>query len=155
MTGAACRAGNAYPPGAPDFTSGFHRVSCCPVICVSLFHVIVLSFVFWVLIVPFVWLLVSIYFLLTVTDSQSPDFVAPANPCRDTVDYLCSIHCKIMTVTVKDNGILKPCDFCYCENPVNSSKLSIFRAQNTLITEKLHDSFLGILYRNINAKLIM
>jgi len=28
--------------GVPDFTSGFHRGSCCPVICVSLFHVIVL-----------------------------------------------------------------------------------------------------------------
>jgi len=45
-TGAACRAGNAYPSGPPDFTSGFHRGSCCPVICVSLFHVIVLSFEF-------------------------------------------------------------------------------------------------------------
>jgi len=44
MTGAACGAGNAYPSGAPDFTSGFHRGSCCPVICVSLLHVIVLSF---------------------------------------------------------------------------------------------------------------
>jgi len=43
MTGAACRAGNAYSSGAPDFTSGFHRSLCCPVICVSLFHVIVLS----------------------------------------------------------------------------------------------------------------
>jgi len=40
MTGAACGAGNTYPSGAPDFTSGFHRGSCCPV--VSLFHVIVL-----------------------------------------------------------------------------------------------------------------
>jgi len=48
MTGAACGAGNAYPYGAPDFTSDFHRGSC-PVICVSLFHVIGLSFVFWVL----------------------------------------------------------------------------------------------------------
>jgi len=46
MTGAACGAGNAYPSGAPDFTSGFHRGSCCLVICVSLFPVIVLSFVF-------------------------------------------------------------------------------------------------------------
>jgi len=45
MTGASCRAGNAYPSGAPDFISGFYRGSCCPVICVSLFHVIVfLSF---------------------------------------------------------------------------------------------------------------
>jgi len=33
MTGAACGAGNAYPSRAP----GFHRGSCCPVICVSLF----------------------------------------------------------------------------------------------------------------------
>jgi len=40
MTGAACGTGNAYHSGAPDFTSGFHRGSCCPVICVSLFHVI-------------------------------------------------------------------------------------------------------------------
>jgi len=46
MKGAACGAENAYPPGAPNFTSGFHRGSCCPVICVSLFHVIVLSFEF-------------------------------------------------------------------------------------------------------------
>jgi len=42
MTGASCGAGNAYPSGAPGFTSGFHRGSCC----VSLFHVIVLSFGF-------------------------------------------------------------------------------------------------------------
>jgi len=41
VTGAACEAGNAYPSGAPDFTSGVHRGSCCPVICVSLFPVIV------------------------------------------------------------------------------------------------------------------
>jgi len=46
MTGGACGAGNAYPSGASDFTSGFQRGSCCPVICVSLFHVIVLSFEF-------------------------------------------------------------------------------------------------------------
>jgi len=51
---------NAYSSGALDFTFGFHRGSCCPVICVSLFHVIFLSFVFWVLIVPFVWLLVCL-----------------------------------------------------------------------------------------------
>jgi len=49
MTGAACGAGNAYSFGAPDFTSGFHRGSCCPVICVSLFHVMVVF-----VIVPFV-----------------------------------------------------------------------------------------------------
>ena len=29
MTGATCGAGNAYPSGAPDFTSGFYRGSCC------------------------------------------------------------------------------------------------------------------------------
>jgi len=40
VAGAACGAGGAYPSGAPDFTSGFHRGSCCPAICVSLFHVI-------------------------------------------------------------------------------------------------------------------
>jgi len=43
MTSAARGAGNAYPSGAHYFTSGFHSGSCCPVICVSLFHVIVLS----------------------------------------------------------------------------------------------------------------
>jgi len=47
MAGATCGAGKAYHSGATDFTSGFHRVSYCPVICVSLFHVIVLSFGFW------------------------------------------------------------------------------------------------------------
>jgi len=46
MTGAACGTGNAYHSGAPDFTSGFHGDSCCPVVCVSLLHVIVLSFGF-------------------------------------------------------------------------------------------------------------
>jgi len=46
MTGTACGAGNGYPSGAPDFISGFHRGSYCPVICVFLFHVIVLSFGF-------------------------------------------------------------------------------------------------------------
>jgi len=60
VTGAACGAGNTYPSWASDLTSGFHRGSCCRVICVVLFHVIVFSFGFWVLIVPFVWLL-SIY----------------------------------------------------------------------------------------------
>jgi len=54
MTDAACGVGNTYPSGADDFTSGFHRGSCCPVICVALFHVMVLSFGFCVLIVPFV-----------------------------------------------------------------------------------------------------
>jgi len=54
MTGAACGTGNAYPSGSPDFTSGFHRDSRCPVIYVSLVHVVVLSFGFSVLIVPFV-----------------------------------------------------------------------------------------------------
>jgi len=43
----------------PDFTSGFHSGSCCPVICVSIFHV---SFGFLVLIVPFVTLCVIITF---------------------------------------------------------------------------------------------
>jgi len=46
MMGAACGAGKAYPSGAHDFASGFHGGSCCPVICVSLFHVNVLSFGF-------------------------------------------------------------------------------------------------------------
>jgi len=46
MKGPACGTGNAYHSGAPCFTSGFHRGSCFPVICVSFFHVIVLSFYF-------------------------------------------------------------------------------------------------------------
>jgi len=45
MTGVSCGARNAYPSGAPAFTSGFHRGLCCPVICVS-FHVTVLYFEF-------------------------------------------------------------------------------------------------------------
>jgi len=54
MTGATWGEGNAYPSGVPDFTSGIHRGSSCHVICASLYHVIVLSFGFLVLIVPFV-----------------------------------------------------------------------------------------------------
>jgi len=46
VTGAACGAENAYPFGAPDFSSGLLRGSRCPVIYVSLFHAIVLSFEF-------------------------------------------------------------------------------------------------------------
>jgi len=46
MLGAACGVGNAYASGPPDFTSGFHRGSCCPAINVSLFHVMVLAFGF-------------------------------------------------------------------------------------------------------------
>jgi len=45
LTGAACGAENAYPSEAPNFTFGFHRGSCCLVICVSLFHCLV----FWIL----------------------------------------------------------------------------------------------------------
>jgi len=62
MTGAACGGGNAYPSGAPDFTSGFHRGTCCPLICVPLFHVIALSFGF-LLFLLFDYI-VSLYFLL-------------------------------------------------------------------------------------------
>jgi len=36
MIGDVCGAGYAYPSGAPDFTSGFHRGSCCTVDTVSL-----------------------------------------------------------------------------------------------------------------------
>jgi len=44
--GTVCGEGNAYPSGTPGFASGFHYGSCCPAICVSLCHVIVLSFGF-------------------------------------------------------------------------------------------------------------
>jgi len=43
MTGAAWGAGNAYPSGAPAFSSGFHKGSCCPAMCVSL--VLIVTFV--------------------------------------------------------------------------------------------------------------
>jgi len=56
---------SCLPFRSTDFTSGFHRGSCCPVICVSLFYMIVLSFGFWVLIVAFVWLL-GIYIFFTL-----------------------------------------------------------------------------------------
>jgi len=49
MIGVVRGAVYAYPFRAPDFTSDFHRGTCCPATCVSLFHVIVLSFGFWVL----------------------------------------------------------------------------------------------------------
>jgi len=70
MTGAACGAGNAYLFRASDFTSGFHRGPCCPVIYVSLFHVIVLTFGFRVLNVPFVRLL-GIYIFSSPEHSSS------------------------------------------------------------------------------------
>jgi len=57
MMRAVCEAGYAYPFEAPDFTSGFHRGLCCPVNCVSLFHVIVLSF-------EFCDCMVSLYFVV-------------------------------------------------------------------------------------------
>jgi len=62
MTGAACGAGNAYPSGAPDFTSGFHIGSCCPVICVSLFTCVscLLDLDFWLFLL--FDCLVSLYF---------------------------------------------------------------------------------------------
>jgi len=60
--GCRMRSGSACPSGAPDFASGFHGGSCCPVICVSLFHVIVLSFEF--LLFLLFGCLVSIYFLI-------------------------------------------------------------------------------------------
>jgi len=58
MTGAACGAGTTYMyhSGGTDFTSGFHKGLCFPIFCVSCFYVIVLSFVFWFLIVPLIWL---------------------------------------------------------------------------------------------------
>jgi len=51
--GCRMRRRKSYPYGEHNFTSDFHRRSCCPVICVSLFHVIVLSFLLWVLL--FLW----------------------------------------------------------------------------------------------------
>jgi len=67
MTGVAFGAGNAYSSGAPDFTPGFHRGSCCPVICVFLFHVIVLSFDFEFWLFLLFDCLVSIFFTLKET----------------------------------------------------------------------------------------
>jgi len=57
--------------GAPGVASGFYRGSRCPVICVSLFHVIVLSFGFWVLIVH-VWLrgIYMFYLLFMFADTS-------------------------------------------------------------------------------------
>jgi len=65
MTVAACGAGNDYLSGVPDFTSGFHRGSCCPVICVSLFYVIVLflDFEFDCSFCLISWYLYFIYFM--------------------------------------------------------------------------------------------
>jgi len=46
MMSAAYGTGNVCPSEASDSTPGFHRGSCCPVICVSLFYVVALSFEF-------------------------------------------------------------------------------------------------------------
>jgi len=66
MMGAGYGAENAYPSGKHHFTSDFHGGSCYPVICDSLFHVIVLSFGFSELIVPFFGCLAYLYFLLLI-----------------------------------------------------------------------------------------
>jgi len=80
MMCAACGAGKVYPSGAPDFTSGFHRGSCWSVICVSFFHVILLS---WILIVPFV-LLLGIYIFFTLVFHTC----GRVNISVDIVDYI-------------------------------------------------------------------
>jgi len=74
ITGDACGAGNANPSGGPDFISAFHRGSCYPVTVASLFYVIVLSFGFWVLIVPFVWLLgIYIFYFFQILKLMLPE----------------------------------------------------------------------------------
>jgi len=59
-------AGNTYPSIIPNFISGVYSGSHCPVICVSLFHVIILSFEFWLFrlfdCVVFLYILLSTYF---------------------------------------------------------------------------------------------
>jgi len=99
MTGAACEAGNAYTSGAPDFTSGFDRGSCCPVL---LLHVIVSSFVFWVLIVPFVWLLgIYIFYFMclcmyvTSTDCEQSHCVIIQLTCPVTLDCIAIFDANI------------------------------------------------------------
>jgi len=59
MMGVACTVGNAYFSGAPDFASGYHTGSCCPVIRISLFHVSVLSF--WILSFDYSFCLTACY----------------------------------------------------------------------------------------------
>jgi len=71
MTGAAYGAGNAYS-----------------VICVSLFHVIVLSFVFWVLIVPFVWLIGIYIFYLFNYKVRNLAKTAPGPNCSKETQIL-------------------------------------------------------------------
>jgi len=61
--GCRMRSRKCLPFRSNWFTSGFHRGSCCPVICVSLFHVVVLSFEFWVLIVWLRGTSIFLYFI--------------------------------------------------------------------------------------------
>jgi len=112
VVGAACRAGSAYPSGAPDFTTGFHRGSCCPVICVSLFHV--LSFGSWLLILPFVWLLgVYVFYFYTVSEhvtvlsiNLNPNNLTRYTICpylvvRNTTDYRSVLMAHILLSCTK------------------------------------------------------
>jgi len=62
VTGTACGEGNAYPSGAPDFTSGFHRGSCCPVICEKA----VLCYLFLYITVTRLFMLLLIYIYMCV-----------------------------------------------------------------------------------------
>jgi len=64
MTGTAYEAGNAYPSGAPDFTSEFRRGSRCPANCVSLVHV------FWILSFDFSFYLIAWYLYIFFTFRQ-------------------------------------------------------------------------------------
>jgi len=91
-TGAACGGRNAYPSGGPNFTSGFNRDSCCPVICVSLFHVIVfclLSFDCFFSLTA--WYLYYILF----------DYILPRS-YWDQISYLLGIQCYIMFKMYRD-----------------------------------------------------
>jgi len=96
-TGAASGAGNTYPSGAPDFISSFHKGSCCPVICVSLLHVIVLSFEFWLLLV---WLRTKFIFF-TYKIYRSLVKINTSNK----IIFVCI--CQLFSVYFKENFKLK------------------------------------------------
>jgi len=107
MTGVAWGAGNAYHFGIPDFTSGFHRGTCCPVICVSLFQVIVLSFGFFVLICPFVWLHGIYIFFTFVTlkkahcllNRKSPFWSEKSTPRSPTLNTNMHHHTSFLSLS--------------------------------------------------------
>jgi len=86
--------GNAYPLRAPDNTSGLHRGSCYPVICVFLIHVIVLSFEFRLFLCLITWYLYiyTSYIHLYKYDGNTLNSMSVCLRCQVEILYTIAIR---------------------------------------------------------------